>query len=115
MKERKTKITRRHLRCKSHLLRLPQDILEEVDLMITGRGEYRKTYRQIADWLRQKGYRNSKSAVGRYAAYLLSQNSHERQMKEELNDLPVIAKKERLFYLLRRIIRLFDADEIKRG
>jgi len=81
--------------------------------MIVDVGEERKTYQEIADWLKRLGFKTSKSAVGRYAKYLYSTGYYEEQIRERLrldspgNEEPYI-KKQRLCELLNQILDLFD-------
>lgn len=41
--------------------------------MLISVGPERRTYSEIAEWLKEEGYDTSKSAVGRYAKYLSTQ------------------------------------------
>lgn len=60
---------RRLRRSKSRLLKLPKEILEQINQMLVGVGEDRRTYQEIADWLNELGFQTSKSAIDRYAKY----------------------------------------------
>ena len=59
-------------RSKSTLLKLPKDILKQVNDLILAVGEERKTYEQIAEWLSEQGYPYGKSSIGRYAKWILA-------------------------------------------
>jgi len=63
---------RRPRRSTSRLLKLPKEILEQVNQMLVGVGEDRRTYQEIADWLNEQGFRASKSAIDRYAKYFFA-------------------------------------------
>ena len=54
----------------SRLLKYPKHIVEQIDKMLISVGTERRTYREIAEWLKEEGYVTSESAVGRYAKYL---------------------------------------------
>jgi len=57
-------------RSKSRLLRLPKVILEQVNSMLIEVGEGRKTYEEIAAWVKDQGHQTSKSAIQRYARWV---------------------------------------------
>ncbi|HUU39870.1 MAG TPA: phage protein Gp27 family protein [Desulfatiglandales bacterium] len=57
-------------RSKSRILRLPRSILDQVNIMLIEVGEGRKTYEEIAGWVKEQGYQASKSAIQRYARWV---------------------------------------------
>lgn len=59
-------------RSKSRLLKLPRPILEQVNQMLVDVGEGRKTYDEIVDWVKEQGYQTSRSAVSRYARWVMA-------------------------------------------
>jgi len=54
------------------LLKLPRSIVKRVNEMLVEIGPERKTYEEIADWVKAEGHRTSKSAIDRYAKYFFS-------------------------------------------
>lgn len=64
---------RNEKRSKFRMLKLPEEVLAQVDKMILGVGPERRGYTEIAEWLKGQGYQTSKSAVARYAQYLFKQ------------------------------------------
>lgn len=58
------------IRSKSHILKLPTEILQEVDRMLLAVGPERKTYREVIAWLADKGYTTSLPALSRYFRYI---------------------------------------------
>jgi enamine deaminase RidA (YjgF/YER057c/UK114 family) len=60
----------RNYRSKSRLVRLPKPILEQVNTMLMEVGEERKTYEEIAAWVKDQGYETSKSSIQRYARWV---------------------------------------------
>lgn len=60
------------MRSKSHLLKLPDEIRDLVNEMILATGPERKTYEEIAAWVQGQGFQTSKSAIDRYAKWLIS-------------------------------------------
>ncbi len=65
-------MARKVQRSRSRLLKLPAPIVRQVDRMLLGVGEERKTYQEVADWICAQGFQTSKSAVDRYAKYLFA-------------------------------------------
>lgn len=59
------------VRSKSQLLKLPPEVLDRVNLMIVETGPERKSYEEIAAWVNDQGFQTSRSAVDRYAKYLI--------------------------------------------
>jgi hypothetical protein len=57
-------------RSKSSILKLPSHIVDRVNDMLVEVGEDRKTYEEIADWVKDQGYKTSKSALHRYAKWV---------------------------------------------
>ncbi|MBU1067675.1 DUF3486 family protein [Patescibacteria group bacterium] len=54
-------------RSRSWLLKLPREILSQINQMLVEVGEKRKTYQEIADWVNEQGHKTSQSAIDRYA------------------------------------------------
>lgn len=63
-------MTKRFLRARSRILKLPQDIQREIDRMLLGVGPERKTYDEVVAWVKDRGYETSTSAISRYYRYL---------------------------------------------
>jgi len=86
---------RKGYRSKSRLLKLPRPVLKQVNDMLLGVGEDRRTYQEIADWLKEQGYNTSKSAVDRYAKYLFALEKikvvgeHAKSIIEEAGEDPL--------------------------
>ena len=105
---------RRQWKNKSRLLTFPKEILKKVNQMLIEEGEEQKTYQEIADWLKEQGYKTSKSAVGRYANHFYAQRYTEKigiVRKDQLTNKEPYSKKVRLYQLLAEIEALFDSKE----
>ncbi len=62
----------RSFRSKSRILKLPRPVLEQVNRMLVEVGEGRRTYEEIAEWVKAQGYQTSRSAVQRYARWVMA-------------------------------------------
>lgn len=60
------------MRNKSQLLKLPVEILRQVNEMIVATGPERKTYDEIAAWVVEQGFQTSSSSIDRYAKWLIT-------------------------------------------
>jgi len=59
-------------RSKSRLLKLPKEILAQVNEMLVEVGEGRKTYEEIAEWVKGQGHQTSTSGIYRYAKHFFA-------------------------------------------
>lgn len=77
---------RRRTRIDSKIMRLPVDVRELVDARLRDNSI---TFQEISDWLKERGFEISKSAVGRYA---LSMNEAAQRVAETLEKMRAIVK-----------------------
>lgn len=68
---------RKHSKIESEL---PPEIVEEVNRLLVQEG---KTYREIADWLKEMGHSIGKSSVGRYGKDFLARLERLRLVKDQ--------------------------------
>ena len=57
-------------RSKSGILKLPSDVVQQVDAMLVEVGEKRRTYDEIVAWVADQGHSISRSALSRYFKYV---------------------------------------------
>lgn len=57
-------------RSKSNILKLPSEIVQEIDRMLVEVGEGRKIYEEIVAWVEEQGHSTSTSALSRYYKYI---------------------------------------------
>lgn len=76
---------RRRTRVNSKITQLPDDVKEQLDAQLL---DTSNTYKDIEAWLKQKGYKISRSAVGRYA---IRANQAAQRVAETLERTKAIA------------------------
>jgi hypothetical protein len=64
--------SKKTVRSKSAILKLPAEVVRRVNEMLVEIGPGRKTYEEIADWVQSQGHRTSRSAIDRYAKYFFA-------------------------------------------
>jgi len=103
-KNENTSAYRHPRRSTSRLLKYPKHIVEQIDKMLISAGPGRRTYREIAEWLKEEGYNTSESAVGRYAKYLLTQD----RTRESVLKRTGSGRTGRFYKLINELLDLFE-------